>query len=114
MKPEQVRRIAMALPSVTEEPHFAYTSFRVAGKIFATMPPEATHLHVFVDEEERQVALALAPEAIEKLLWGERVVGLRVALAAAKATQVRRLLEQAWTRKAPKRVLAAYLEGQGG
>ena len=105
MNVEQVRRIALALPSVAEEPHFDYASFRIGGKIFATLPPDGGHLHVFVDEEQRQVALALEPEVTAKLLWGKRVVGLRVQLAAAKPPLVKRLLEQAWSRKAPKRLL---------
>jgi hypothetical protein len=112
MKIEQVRRFALALPAVAEEPHFHYASFRVGGKIFATLPPEGSHLHVFVAEDERQVALALAPEAMAKLFWGKRVVGLRVELAMAKAPLVKRLLEQAWSRKAPKRLLAAEREAR--
>jgi hypothetical protein len=108
VKLEQARRLAMALPSVSEAPHFNYSSFRVGGKIFATVPPEGEHLHVFVEEEQRQLAIALEPESMEKLLWGKRVVGLRVSLAKAKAPMVKRLLEQAWSRKAPKRLLAAY------
>ena len=97
----------MSLPSVTEEPHFKYTSFRVRGKIFATVPPEEEHLCVFVEEEQRQVALALEPEAVEKLLWGKRVVGLRVCLAKAKPSLVNNLLSQAWSRKAPKSLVAS-------
>ena len=103
MKVSQVRRFAMSLPAVTEEPHFSYSSFRVHGKIFATMPPEKDRLHVFVEEEQRQVALALEPEAVERLLWGKRVVGLRIYLAKAKPDLVNNLLSQAWSRKAPKR-----------
>jgi hypothetical protein len=110
MKIDQVRRIALALPSASEQPHFHYASFRVGGKIFATLPPEGEHLHVFVEEEQREIALALAPEAMAKLLWGKRVVGLRVELAKAGAPLVKRLLEQAWSRKAPKRLLAAQRE----
>ena len=106
MNIEQVRRIALTLPAVAEEPHFDYASFRIGGKIFATLPPDGRHLHVFVDEEQRQIALALEPEAAQTLLWGKRVVGLRVELAKAKAPLVKRLLEQAWSRKAPKRLLA--------
>jgi hypothetical protein len=106
VKLEQARRFAMSLPSVSEEPHFSYSSFRVGGKIFATIPPEGRHLHVFVEEEQRQLAIALEPESMEKLLWGDKVVGLRIELAKARAPLVERLLEQAWSRKAPKRLLA--------
>jgi hypothetical protein len=107
MKITQVRRFAMSLPEVTEEPHFDYASFRVRGKIFATVPPEGEHLHVFVTDEQRELALAIDPGFIEKLLWGGRVVGLRVTLANAKPKTVTALLAQAWTRKAPKSLLAA-------
>ena len=102
MNLEQVRRIALSLPSVTEEPHFHTTSFRIGGKIFATAPPDGAHLHVFVDEEQRQLALVLDPEPLEILTWGKKVVGLRVILAKAKAPLVRRLLLQSWERRAPK------------
>ena len=108
LKLQQVQRFAMSLPSVTEEPHFNYSSFRVGGKIFATVPPEGQHLHVFVEEEQRQVALVLEPKSAEKLLWGKKVVGLRITLAEAKVSFVEQLLQQAWSRKAPKRLLAAY------
>jgi hypothetical protein len=46
VKLNDVRRIAMSLPEVTEEPHFAYTSFRVKGEIFATAPPDGEQLHI--------------------------------------------------------------------
>ena len=101
----QVRRYALAFAEVTEEPHFHYSSFRVRGKIFATVPPEGDHLHVFVAEEARELALALEPGFLEKLYWGKRIVGLRVALAKAKPKMVAKLLNQAWSRKAPKSLL---------
>jgi len=108
MKLQQVRVLAMALPSVSEEPHFDYTSFRIGGKIFATAPPDGDYLHVFVEEEQREAAIDLQPEAVEELHWGKRVVGLRIELARVKPPLVKQLLEQAWSRKAPKRLLAAY------
>jgi hypothetical protein len=98
----QVRRYALLLPEVTEEPHFNYSSFRVRGKIFVTVPPEQTHIHVFVDEAQRELALLLEPEWIDKLLWGGKVVGLRVALAQARPKFVQDLIRNAWARKAPK------------
>ena len=47
-----VRRLALSLPETAEAPHHDMTSFRVAGKIFATMPPEGGRVHVFVGDDE--------------------------------------------------------------
>lgn len=104
----QVRKLALALPETSEQPHFEYTSFRVKGKIFATAPPEETHLHIFVDDEQRELALGLAPEFLENLPWGKKIVGLRVSLAKAKPALVEALLHQAWTRKAPQKLAALH------
>ena len=92
----------MSLEAVTEEPHHNYSSFRVRGKIFVTIPPEEDFIHVFVGEEDRQQALALYPESIEKLVWGTKVLGLRVALATAKPTVVKSLLCKAYETRVKK------------
>ena len=107
MKLEQVRAQALSLPEVTEEPHFAYASFRVRGKIFITVPPDEKHVHLFVGEQDRELALALHPDFAEKLVWGTRVAGLRIALAKAKPAVVSQLVHKAWAHKAPKRLVAA-------
>jgi hypothetical protein len=107
MKAERVRRFALSLPEAIEAPHFDSASFRVGGKIFATMPPDDAHLHVFVGEEQRETALALHPESIEKLFWGKKACGLRVALGTAQPAAVEALLRQAWAQRAPKRLLGA-------
>ncbi len=97
----------MSPPEVEEEPHFYYASFRVDGKIFLTVPPDKTHIHVLITDDEREIALALYPEFVEKLLWGGKVVGVRVALAEAKADVVNQLIRPAWSRKALERLSAA-------
>lgn len=88
----QIRRHALSLPEVTEAPHFNYLSFRVRGKIFVTVPPEGQHIHVFVGDEQREPALAAHPEFIEKLIWGAKVVGVRVTLADAESSVVKKLV----------------------
>lgn len=107
MEFEQIRTQAMSLPEVTEEPHFDYSSFRVRGKIFLTSPPDQQHVHLFVGEQDRELTLALHPDCAEKLMWGARVVGLRVALAKAKPTVIRQLIRKAWQNKAPKSLVAS-------
>jgi len=89
------------------------SSFRVRGKIFATVPPDEAHLHVFVDEEEITASVAENPAAFEPLRWGERIRGLRVNLASAPESRVSELLEESWRRKAPKRLVADFDRGQG-
>ena len=103
MKFGAVRKYALSLAEVTEEPHHHFGSFRVQGKIFVTVPPEQEHVHIFVSEQQRELALALYPEFIEKLLWGGKVVGVRVTLASAKAEAVKELVRQAWEHKSSKR-----------
>ena len=86
----------MSLEAVTEEPHHDYSSFRVRGKIFVTIPPTSDVIHVFLGEEDREQALAVNAEFIEKLVWGGKVVGLRVSLAAAEPGAVRSLVSKAY------------------
>ena len=99
---EGVHAYAKALPEVTQQPHHQMDSYRVAGKIFATVPPGGTHLHLFVDELTRERACAMSPQAVEKLFWGAKVAGLRVQLAEATREVVEDLLLRAWYHKAPK------------
>ena len=84
------------------------SSFRVRGKIFATVPPSGEYLHVFVDEGEVRAAVAEDPAAFEPLLWGQRLRGLRVRVAAAPAQRIAELLEESWRRKAPARLAAEW------
>jgi hypothetical protein len=110
MKAADVRRAALALPGVVEAPHFKAASFRVGGKIFATLMPEGDVLNVFVAEEQRETALALHPEAVEKLFWGNKAVGLTIFLAKTDQAMLSGLLQQAWHCKAPRSVLGPEAE----
>jgi predicted DNA-binding protein (MmcQ/YjbR family) len=99
MKVDAVRQFALSLPSATEEPHFHFTSFRINGKIFATMPPGNNLLHVFAPEEDREVAIAMYPEVCETLHWGKRVVGVKIHLGNADRELVEDLLRAAYGSK---------------
>jgi hypothetical protein len=113
---EGVRRFALGLEGVIETPHFDFASWRVGGRIFATAPPTSTHIHAFVDEATREQALALHPGFVEKLLWGGKVVGVRVELARATAEATLALVRAAWThrRQRPVRARAARAGGPRG
>lgn len=104
----QARKLALALPEASEEPHFDKWSFRVRGKIFATVPPDGKHLHVFVGDDLTAAMVALRPSAFEELWWGKNPVGVRVDLPAADAKSVAALLEESWRRKAPRALVVAF------
>jgi hypothetical protein len=102
----QARRFALSLPGTSEQPHHDMSSFRVGGKIFATVTPDETRLHVFVDEPEISATVAEDPAAFEPLYWGKALRGLRVLLAAAPDDRIRELLTEAWLRRAPRSLIA--------
>ena len=102
MTEDDVRSMALALPGTTEAPHHDRTSFRVGGKIFATMPPEGDSVNVLLDEEEARAAAEESPDWVELLWWGRRLSGVRVDLARADAEVLTELLEDAYQRRAPR------------
>ena len=101
MKLAEVRRFALGLPEVTEEPHHEFSSFRVRSKIFVTVPPTEDRVHIFTSELEREQAFGMYPDWAERLQWGGKVVGIKVHLAAAVSAAVRDLVQAAWQFKAP-------------
>jgi len=109
MELEDIRQFALALPKATEQPHFDLSSFRIRGKIFATITADERHVHIFVDEEDRERAVAIDAANFEKLWWGSKVMGLRVHYDLADPALVKELLYLAWKRKAPKRLASAFV-----
>ena len=98
---DDVARIAMSLPDATEEPHHGMTSFRVRGKIFATVP-DAEHVRVMAGEPEILAAVAGNPRTCEPYYWGQRLACVVVDVRHAPPDLVRELLVDAYVRKAPK------------
>jgi len=100
----QARKMALALPETTEEAHHDMSSFRVRGKIFATIPDDA-HLRVMVDEMEIRAAVAANPDVCQELYWGKRLAAVVIDLKRAKPLVVKDLLTDAWIGKAPKKLV---------
>jgi hypothetical protein len=102
---DEARRIALALPEAAEQDHHGRPSFRVAGRIFATLWDEG-HTNVMLDEDGIRTAVQANPEVCEELYWGRKLAAVRVDLHRADAALVSELYEDAWEGKAPQRLVA--------
>jgi hypothetical protein len=97
---EQARQLALAFPEAVEQGHHGRPSFRVAGKIFATLWDE-DHMNVMLDEGGILTAVHGDPETCEEVWWGKRLAAVRVNLRRADAELLADLLSDAWESKAP-------------
>lgn len=85
-------------------------SFRVRGRIIATVPDEA-HLRVMAGEAEILAAVAEYPEFCAPYYWGSRLACVVVTLGPAPAAVVRELLSEAWRSRAPVALLRRQEQG---
>jgi hypothetical protein len=103
VSPDEARRLALALPGAVEADHHGRPSFRVGGKIFATLW-DAGHLNAMLDEPGILTAVAANPETCAEVWWGKRLSAVRVTLAGAESALVADLLADAWEAKAPEKL----------
>ena len=105
MKLEAIVKRLLAMPETVEAPHFEARSFRVGGRIFATLPPDGEHLHLMLDPPTARAAAAGVPDVASELWWGKQLAGVRLNIAELRADVLEPLLRAAWRRRAPKRLL---------
>lgn len=101
---DEVRRIALALPEAVEQDHHGRPSFRVGGKIFATLWDER-HLNVMLDEPGILTAVQTRPGVCAERWWGKRLAAVQVDLSRASAELMAELLADAFEHKAPRRLV---------
>ncbi|CAM5620085.1 hypothetical protein SALBM217S_04364 [Streptomyces griseoloalbus] len=105
---EDVRRIALSLPDTTEKIAWSMPTFRVAGKMFATLPEDETSIAVRCPKEERD-ELALAEP--EKLGFADDEDAVRRAgqgSGAGGSASCGQILADSWRQAAPSRLLEAH------
>jgi hypothetical protein len=98
LSPDDARRLALSLPDAVEQDHHGRPSFRVGGKIFATLW-DAEHMNVMLDEPGIHTAVQAHPGVCTEVMWGKRLAAVRVDLGAAAEPLLRELLTDAWERR---------------
>ena len=94
----------MSLPEAVELDHHGRPSFRVAGKIFATLWTE-DRMNVMLDETGILTAVERTPGCCESVWWGKRLAAVGVTLSGVDRELLSDLLADAWEHKAPRRLL---------
>jgi hypothetical protein len=100
---EAARRLALGLAEVVERDHHGRPSFRVGGRIFATLWDERT-MNVMLDEGGIRTAVARYPEWCSERYWGRRLAAVAVDLEHAPPAALAELLADAWEGKAQARI----------
>jgi hypothetical protein len=91
------------MPEAVEQDHHGRPSFRVGGKIFATLWSEE-RMNVMLDEGGILTALDRAPDGCEEVWWGKKLAAVGVTLSRVEPGFLRDLLADAWERRAPRRL----------
>ncbi|MDX2605783.1 MmcQ/YjbR family DNA-binding protein [Streptomyces caniscabiei] len=108
---EDVRRVALSLPDSTEKVAWSMPTFRVAGKMFATLPEDETSMAVRCPKVERDELVLAEPG---KFWIAEHEAGfawVRVRLSALEdEAELRDVLADSWRQAAPTKLLDAYPE----
>lgn len=88
------RSIALSLPDAVERDHHGRPSFRVGGRIFATLWDQE-HMNVMLDEPGIRTAVQDHPRICSEVWWGKRLAAVRVSLPHVDEELLRELLEDA-------------------
>ncbi len=101
---EQARQLALGLRDAIEQDHHGRPSFRVAGKIFATLWDE-DHMNVMLDEDGIHTAVQSKPEICHEVWWGKRLRAVSVNLQHTTDDLLADLLADAWENKTQRSLI---------
>jgi hypothetical protein len=111
---DDVRAIALSLPETTEKTAWSMPTFRVAGKMFATLPEDETSMAVRCPKVERDELVLAEPEKFWIADHEASFAWVRVRLAALEdLDELRDILVDSWQQAAPPRLLEQRAQKAG-
>lgn len=105
---ETVRRLVRALPGVEEGPCYGTPGFRVRGKLLARLREDGDTLVVKCGDNERDLRMQADPDTFFTTDHYRGYPTVLVRLSEVDIEALRDVLEVAWRRSAPKRLVAAF------
>jgi hypothetical protein len=110
-----IRDWVLALPGTQEVfvEQWGDHTLRCGAKMFVVGAPTSSFASVKASLEDQAELLAGAPETYEKAAYVGRYGWVRVNLATADPGELRRIVEDAWRRTAPKKLVREHDSAQG-
>ena len=109
---DAVRRLALALPEVTERPSHGTPAFRVRDRLFARLKEDELLVAFVADLDEKEALLQSAPDRFTTTPHYDGHPTVLVRLPAINERELAEVLTDAWLARAPKRLRDA--SGLGG
>ena len=104
---DTVRELARELPEVEESTHYGTPSLKVRGKMFVRLKEDGDTIVLRTDAFERAHLVSSEPEVFFFTDHYREYPLVLVKLSKVGRAQIRELLEGAWRRVAPKKLIAA-------
>jgi len=101
------RKLALVLPEAEEEDHRGHPSFRVRGRIFATLWPGECRAVLKLKVADLAEVAAAKPRTFSRNGWSKQG-WINLHLDHVAPAECRALLEEAWRNVAPKKIVGQF------
>ena len=108
MTRDEFRRAALAFPETIEQETWGHPTFRVRGKMFATMSADDEAATVKASREAQAALVGSEPETFSVPAYVGQHGWVGIRLERVDPEEAVELLDEAWRATAPKRVVAAF------
>lgn len=105
---DTVRQLALALPGVEEGTSYGTPAFKVGGKLLARFHQDGESLVVKVEYAAREVLMGANPKTFYITDHYRCWPWILVRISSVDPDELRGLLDEAWRKSAPKRLVAAW------
>jgi hypothetical protein len=114
VKFDQFRRLCLSLPEAEELETWGEATFRVKGRIFAMGSPDGGHVSVKASLDDQAGLVAMDSKTFSVSAYTGRFGWVTVRLARLNPDLAARLLQNAWARTAPRRLVTQATASTGG
>ena len=105
----EFRTLCLSMPGAEEVETWGETTFRVRGRIFAMGTPEGTTVSVKASLDDQAGLVEMDPKTFSVAAYTGRFGWVNVKLYRLRRELGAKLIENAWGRTAPRRVVAKTL-----